>query len=142
MLTQQSHRVFARLPDGSIRYGIKSVGGLAVGLTLLTGWVELIGIPPQLAIFLNFIVMGVLGCLVLDRWVFQDTAAATTLRGFTKRFIGTQSAMASGKAVNYIIFIGLLELDIIYQAAWVAGAVVSFGLTFVTNRWVFRSIDS
>lgn len=140
MLTTLTHEARRRLPDASVRYFVKSLAGLGAGLALLTLWVEWLGIPPQLAIFINFVVIGFAGCLVLDRWVFRDTEPATTLRGFGSRFMGMQASMLSAKAVNYVLFVFLIEAGLYYQAAWAAGSGVSFLLSFALNRSWFRRV--
>jgi len=120
-----------------IRYGIKAVGGLAVGLVLLTVWVDVVGIPPAIAALVNMVLLGIIGTVILDRWVYQETATATTLRGFARRLVGAQAAMLSSKAVNYAIYVALLRY-VPYQLAWALGAVVSFALSFVLTRGWFQ----
>jgi len=120
-----------------VRYGIKAVGGLVVGLALLTVWVDIVGIPPAIAALVNMAVLGVVGTLVMDRWVYQSAPTAITLRGFLRRLVGAQVAVLSSKGVNYVVYVGLLAL-VPYQLAWFIGALVSFGLSFVLTRGWFR----
>jgi len=122
-----------------VRYGLKAVGGLVAGLALLTVWVDVVGIPPAWAALLNMALLGVIGTAVLDRWVYRETMPATSIRGFAKRFVGTQGAMLASKSVNYLVYLALLSLAP-YQAAWVAGAVVSFGLSFLLTRGWFGRV--
>jgi len=122
-----------------IRYGCKAVGGLVVGLALLTVWVDVVGIPPAWAALFNMGFLGVVGTAVLDRWVYRETMPATTLRGFATRFAGAQGAMLTSKAVNYLVYLALLSV-VPYQAAWVVGAVVSFGLSFLLTRGWFARV--
>lgn len=134
--------IYDRIPAESIRYFIQSVAGLLVGLALLTLWVDGAGIAPQLAVFINWALLGVVNCAVLDRWVFDDADPATTLRGFANRFVGMQAAMISSKGVNYVIYVVLIEVGIFYQGAWVVGAGVSFVMSFILNRrWFGRALS-
>jgi putative flippase GtrA len=126
------------LPAASLRYLAKSLGGLLVGLGLLTLWVDALGVAPELAVFINWMLLGVVGCLVLDRWVYRETDPARTPREFAARFIGVQASMVSAKAVNYAIYLVLLRNAVPYRLAWVAGAGVSFGLSFFLTRGWFR----
>lgn len=120
------------------RYLAQSAGGLIVGLALLSGWVELAGIPPSIAVLLNWVLLAVANCLVLDRWVFPGDHA-TTLRGFATRLAGMQAAMLSSKGLNYVVFISLLQVDVVYQVAWVVGAGLSFAVSLALNkRWFGR----
>jgi len=121
-----------------VRYGLKAVAGLIVGLALLTVWVDVAGIPPAIAALLNMVVLGVVGTVVMDRWVFQSSPPATTLRGFLRRLIGAQAAVLSSKGVNYVIYVALLSVAVPYRLAWVGGAVVSFAVSFVLTRGWFR----
>lgn len=120
------------------RYLAQSVGGLVVGLALLSGWVEVVGIPPSIAVLLNWALLALANCLVLDRWVFPGDHA-TTLRGFVTRLVGMQAAMITGKALNYIVYLVFLQVGVWYPAAWVAGAGLSFAVSLALNRrWFAR----
>lgn len=119
-----------------IRYTIKAVGGLAIGLALLTVWVDIVGIPPAWAALLNMALLGVIGTAVLDRWVYRGTRAATSLRGFAERFAGVQGSMLASKGLNYLLYLVLLPV-LPYQVAWLAGAVLSFSVSYLLTRGWF-----
>lgn len=119
-----------------VRYFTQALVGMGVGLGLLALWVEWVGIPPELAVLLNFVLMGAVSCGVVDRWVF-DGDPATTVRGFVRKFVGYQASMLTSKGVNYVIFVALLRVNIWYPLAWVAGAGVSFVLSLALNRLVW-----
>jgi len=121
-----------------VRYLAKGGAGMVVGLALLTVWVDGVGIAPELAILINWVLIGIVGTVVLDRWVFEGDPA-TTLRGFGERLAGAQSAQLVGKGANYIIFVGLLRVTDRYRLAWVAGALATAALTYALNRLWFRS---
>lgn len=121
-----------------VRYFAQSLGGLVVGLALLTLWVEWLAVPPWAAAIVNFALMGAVQCAIADRWVFAGDAA-TTLRAFAYRLLGYQAAMLSSKGLNYVVFISLLQVDVVYQKAWVVGAGLSFAVSLALNkRWFGR----
>jgi len=121
-----------------VRYFAQSLAGLIVGLALLTAWVEVVGLRPELAVLINWLLLGIVNCLILDRWVFAGPAAST-VRDFAHRFVGYQAAMLTSKGLNYAVFVALIWAGVIYQLAWVAGAGLSFGLSLALNRrWFDR----
>lgn len=117
----------------AFRWGIKSVGGLIVNLTLLTVWVDYLYIWPEVAIGINWVVVSIAGYVVTDRWVFQDGDSPETGIGTIKRYLSMQGIMASSKVVNYAIYIVLLHV-VDYRIAWTIGAVTVFLYTFGGNR--------
>lgn len=124
--------------DRVAKWGLKSVGGLAVNVALLTLWVDYVGLSPALAIIPNFIIISAVGYTVTNHWIFADGVTPTTLRGHATQYTGMQAANLVGKAANYLLYLLLLPL-VAYQVAWVVGAVVTFGVTFSLNRWWWTS---
>ncbi len=122
-----------------VRWGVKSVGGLAANLALLTLWVDGLGVPPQLAIVPNFVIISAVGYLVTDRWVFRDEASASGVRGHAKRYLSMQSVMLGGKAANYVIYVLLIAASMDYRVAWALGAIVTFLGTFTGNKLLWSS---
>jgi putative flippase GtrA len=121
-----------------VRWGIKSVGGLLANLALLTLWVDVVGFAAWWAIGINWILVSLVGYVVTDRWVFANGESATGLVGNIKRYIGMQGVMSTGKAANYVIYLGLLSV-VDYRIAWTVGAIVTFAVTFAGNRWLWVS---
>lgn len=122
------------------KWGVKSVGGLVANLLLLTLWVDGIGIPPALAIPINWVLISIAGYMVSDQWVFADLHDGdSTLREHAQRYVSMQSVMAAGKLVNYGLYILLLPV-VDYRVAWVIGAVVVFAVTFNGNEAVWRRL--
>lgn len=124
-----------------IRYFAQALAGLLVGLALLTLWVEWGGLRPEVAVLVNWVVMGLASCAVLDRWVFPSPAA-TTPRAFARRFVGYQAAMLTGKGLNYVVFVALVWTGVLYQLAWVGGAALSFVVSLALNRRWFAQAAS
>lgn len=118
------------------RFGVKGVGGLAANLALMTVFVEWAGIPPQFAVIISAVVLMLVGYQVVNRWVFGDHDGPDNLKAHLKRSLTFYAVQWGGKAVNYVIFIGLLD-RVPYQAAWTIGAVSVFFVTFGANRWVW-----
>lgn len=122
-----------------VRWGVKSVGGLAANLALLTLWVDYLGIWPELAIGINWVLISIAGYAVTDRWVFREADSPRGVGANLKRYVGMQSVMAGGKAVNYVLYVGLMWAGVEYRVAWVVGAVVVFAATFTGNKVLWES---
>lgn len=126
-----------------IAWGLKSVGGLLLNLALLTVWVESGLLSAELAIFPNWLLISVLGYLFTDRVVFTDGSSPVGWLATGRRYLSMQGVMAVSKALNYGIYVALLWLDVPYQLAWAIGAVVTFGVSFIGNRFLWtRTIKS
>lgn len=123
-----------------VRWGVKSVGGLVANLLLLTLWVDVVGFAAWWAVGINWILISIGGYLVADNWVFRDGKSATGLVDNVKRYLGMQGVMSTGKAANYVIYLGLLSV-VDYRVAWATGAVVTFLVTFVGTRWLWTRGD-
>lgn len=117
-----------------VRWGVKSVGGLAANLVLLTLWVDGVGIGPALALPVNFVLISAASYVVTDRWVFADGVTPDSWRAHARQWAGTEAAMLAGKAANYVIYLVLLPFED-YRVAWVVGAVATFLLTYGLNQW-------
>lgn len=127
-----------RLPS-VVRWGVKSAGGLAANLLLLTLWVDGAGLPPELAVGINWVLIALVGYAVTDRWVFDSVASPDSLSGHLRQFLGMQGVMGSSKIVNYAIYVGLIQLGIDYRVSWATGAVVVFLVTYGANKRLWES---
>lgn len=135
MLTEQSREF--------VRWGLKSGVGLGINLALLTVWVDGIGIPPQVAIFINWALLSVYGYVVTHRWVFAETKSLSGLRDHARQWLGMQGILAGGKAINYVVYVALIWVGLDYRVGWVLGAVVGLVVSFGGNRrWWARSDGS
>lgn len=123
-----------------LRWGVKSGVGLGMNLVLLTVWVDRFQIPAEVAIFINWLLLSVYGYVVTHRWVFDETKSLSGIREHTRQWLGMQGILAGGKAVNYVVYVVLLQA-IDYRLAWVLGAVVGLAVSFGGNRtwWVSQS---
>ncbi len=120
------------------RWGVKSVGGLAANLLLLTLWVDVVGWAAWWAVGINWILIAIVGYVVTDQWVFLGADSPKAVLGHVRQFIGMQTVMTSGKAINYLIYVVLLPV-VDYRIAWVIGAVVTFVGTYLGNRYLWTS---
>lgn len=111
----------------------KSVAGLVANLLLLTLWVDGLDLSPVVAIPINWALLSVLGYALADQWVFRDFDVPTDWRSHAKRYVSMQSVMGVSKLLNYGIYLTLLSV-VDYRVAWVIGAGIVFGLTFLGNR--------
>lgn len=123
----------------SVRWGIKSVGGLAANLGLLTVWVEWAGFAAWWAIGINWLLISLGGYLVTDQWVFGETPSPAGLVANARRFVAMQSVMGAGKLVNYLVYVALLPVAD-YRIAWLVGAALTFLATFSGNRWLWSRV--
>lgn len=115
-----------------VRWGIKSGAGLGINLALLTVWADWVGIWPEVAVLINWLLLSLYGYLLSLYWVFEDVKALSGVRDHLTQWAGMQGILAGGKVVNYLVYVGLLQTTAVdYRIAWVIGAVgglvVSFG---------------
>jgi len=128
-----------RDPRRAVRWGIKSVAGLVANLALLTVWVDGLGLAAWWAVGINWLLVSLVGYIATDRWVFGGTPSPAGVVANARRWVGMQSVMAVGKAVNYLVYLVLLPV-VDYRVAWVIGAVLTFLATFSGNRWLWSHI--
>lgn len=121
-----------------IRFGLKGGTGVLVNLGLLTLFVDGVGIPPQWAVFAAWAITLVPGYLATDKWVFNIFSSPEGVAGHGRRGGVFYAIMWGGKALNYGIYLALLHIGILYQAAWVVGAVAVFPITFGINYAVWK----
>lgn len=123
-----------------LRWGVKSVGGLAANVALLTLWVDGVGLSPAVALPINFVFISAASYVVTNEWVFDDGVTPSTWGAHARQWVGTEAAMLAGKGANYLIYLVLLPVTD-YRIAWVVGAVATFLLTFGLNRWWWTRAD-
>lgn len=121
-----------------LRWGIKSGIGLSINLALLTVWVDGVGIPPELAVFINWALLSVYGYVLTNRWVFEDTKPVVGARAHAKQWLGMQGILAGGKVVNYVAYVVLIHVGVEYRVSWVLGAVLGLAISFGGNRAWWR----
>lgn len=124
-------------PREFIRWCVKSGLGLAVNLALLTVWVDYLDIPPEIAIFINWLLLSVYGYLLARHWVFDETVELSGPLEHARQYVGMQGVMVSGKALNYLVYVALIWLGIDYRVSWVIGAVAGLLVNFGGNRWLW-----
>lgn len=118
----------------AVRWAVKSGIGLSINLALLTVWVEWAGIPPQVAIFINWALLSGYGYVVTRHWVFEDTVELDGLRDHVRQYLGMQGILAGGKVVNYLAFVALIAVGLDYRVSWVLGALLGLAISFGGNR--------
>jgi putative flippase GtrA len=123
----------------TVRWGVKSGGGLVINLALLTVWVDGAGIPAEIAVGINWLLLSVYGYLIADGWVFGDAASATSLRGHITRWASLQAVMAGSKAANYTLYLGGLWLGVDYRLSWAGGALIVFCVSFAGGKGIWTS---
>lgn len=124
-----------------VKWGLKSIGGLIANLALLTVWVEYVGLNEAIAVIPNFVILSAVGYVVTGKYVFSDGLFPKSIAGHIRQYLGQQIFMIASKLLNYGIYLSLLSL-MDYRLAWVVGAMVSFGFTFVMIRWWWQRNDS
>lgn len=123
------------------KWGLKSVGGLALNVVLLTVWVEYGGLSPAIAIVPNFLIISALGYTVTNKWIWPSGVTPSGLRAHARQYLGMQAANGAGKAANYAIYLALIP-HAQYQLAWVTGAILTFLVTFGLNQWWWTTRQS
>lgn len=109
------------------RWGLKALGGLGANLAMLAAWVELAGLHPAIAVLINWVVLSIIGYTITEKWVFRQRDPTES---HAKRYLGLQGVMVGSKAINYVLYVGLLALGVPYLLAWVLGAGASFLLSY------------
>lgn len=117
----------------------KSLLGFAAGMVLLALWVDGVGIPPEAAIAINHVLIGVWNYWLTDRWVFRGRASPSGAVGHLRRFLAFQGVMLSANGAKYVAFLALLWLDVWYLLAWALAAGGLFVLSFAGNRRLWAS---
>lgn len=111
-----------------IRYGATGVTGLTINVCLLVGLVDIAGIGEIPAAITSALVALGVSFFLTDRWVFEPGGA---------RMLGPYLVvMLSAKGLNLGIYILLLDY-VWYAVAWIVGSVLTFGTTFVVNRYLW-----
>lgn len=122
----------------AIKWGTKSVGGLVANLALLTVWVDGFQLPPEVAIFINWVLISTVSYVVADRWVFEDADSPIGVKAKLVRYFSMQGIMATSKVANYGIYISLLWMGADYRVAWTVGAIMTFLFTFSGNKHLWN----
>jgi putative flippase GtrA len=117
-----------------LRYGIKGGAAVLANAALMALLVELGGLQPAVAAMISTCSLLTIGYVVTNRWVFGNHDGPNSLRAHARRGVAYYAVILSGKGLNYLVFLGLLRLQVWYPLAWVLGAVVAFGFTFTGNR--------
>lgn len=122
------------------KWGVKSVGGLAANVVLLTLWVDIVGIPKSIAIVPNFFLISGTGYFVANHWIWPDGVSPNTAKSHVTQWAGMQAANLTGKVGNYALYLVLLPV-VDYRLAWIIGAVATFLITYAGNHiwWTRRS---
>lgn len=121
-----------------VRFGLKGGVGVIVNLVLLTFFVDVVGVPAQWAVFLAWLTTLVPGYIATDKWVFKIFPSPSGVLEHGQRGGVFYAIMWGGKALNYGIYLALLHVGILYQVAWVVGALAVFPITFGVNYAVWK----
>jgi putative flippase GtrA len=113
----------------SFKWGLKSVGGLAANIFLLTVWVEYIGLSPAVAIIPNFFIISTGSYIITNTWIFPHGVSPSGFYEHAAQWVGMQSAMLGSKGLNYILYLALIPV-VDYRLAWIVGAAATFFVSF------------
>jgi putative flippase GtrA len=116
-----------------VRYGLKGGSTMLGNLVLMALLVERGGLPPEVAAVLSTGTMICVGYLLMQYWVFPGG----DVDSHRKRGVAYVLTILGGKAVNYVLFVGLLAV-LPYPLAWVGGAGIVFLGLFSANRALFK----
>lgn len=121
-----------------VKFGIKGAVGLGFTVALLTVAVDGLGLSHALAAPLVWAVKVVPGYIAVDKWVFDLFPSPDGLAGHGRRGAIFYAVQWSGKALNYLIYLALIEFGLLYQGAWIVGALAVFPLIFGVNWLVWE----
>ena len=107
---------------------------MVVNVALMAALVETGLLSPPVAAIASTLAVLIGGYLTLHLWVFKDRDASG---GHLTRAPAYYVVMLTGKAANYVLFLGLLAVGVWYPLAWVLGSAVVFVGTFSANRWLW-----
>jgi len=117
------------------RYWVKGSAFVALNVAVQAVLVETGTAEPWLAAAVSTATMPLLGYVAMQRFVFPRAAQPPShARRFGKYYVTNLSS----KALNYVLFLGLLAVGLWYPVAYVAGAGVAFALGFGVNRWIWH----
>jgi putative flippase GtrA len=122
-----------------VRFGFIGGAGFISNLLLLILLVELLFIPEYLAAIISAILVLLGTFLATNKWVFKNSQTKTKI-ALLKRGVGYYTIMLIAKAINYIIYVFLLSIDVWYPIAWIIGSVFVFAGTFILNRSMWNRI--
>lgn len=124
-----------------IRYGAKGALTTVANIALMGALVELVSMPPALAALVSTAALLLVGYQLMNHFVFPERSTPSSTRGHLRRGASYYGVILSGKAVNYALFLALLDVGVPYPVAWFVGACIVFLGTFSANRylWTARS---
>lgn len=121
------------------KFGAKGGTGLLLNIVLLTVVVDVVGVPPQWAVFIVWAATLIPGYVVMDRFVFSAFPSPSGVGDHGQRGALHYAVMWSGKGANYVIYYVLLSVHgMPYQVAWGIGAVAVVPWTFGGNYWLWK----
>lgn len=120
-----------------IRFAAVGGTGLMANIALLMFFVEMMLLSERLAAILSTFLVLIGGFVATNWWVFVERNNDSTILGVIKRGGSYYLIMSLGKALNYVIYLGFLAVDIWYPLAWFLGSILVFAATFSLNRFVW-----
>lgn len=122
-----------------IRFGFVGGSGFIANALVLIMLVELLFIPEYLAAIISAMLVLSGSFIATNEWVFKRIGTKTK-NSLLKRGIGYYIIMLTAKAVNYIIYLFLLSIDVWYPIAWIIGSAAVFVGTFSLNRLMWDRV--
>lgn len=122
-----------------IRFGFVGGSGFIANALVLIILVELLFIPEYLAAIISAMLVLSGSFIATNEWVFKRIGTKTK-NSLLKRGIGYYIIMLTAKAVNYIIYLFLLSIDVWYPIAWIIGSAAVFVGTFSLNRLMWDRV--
>lgn len=122
-----------------IRFGFVGGSGFIANALVLIILVELLFIPEYLAAIISAMLVLSGSFIATNEWVFKRIGTKNK-NSLLKRGIGYYIIMLTAKAVNYIIYLFLLSIDVWYPIAWIIGSAAVFVGTFSLNRLMWDRV--
>ncbi|MFW6194802.1 MAG: GtrA family protein [Halobacteriota archaeon] len=130
--------IYHNLVQQITRYAITGGSGLLANLILLGLLVEVFLVSEVYAglVSTSFVLFGTF--VVTEKFVFKDENTRNDLKAIAFRGGSYYLVMATGKLINYGLYIVFIGIGIWYILSWVLGSVIVFVGTFSANRILWK----
>lgn len=120
-----------------VRYGAKGALTTLANIALMAALVEMLATPPPIAAAISTATLLVLGYQLMNHFVFPGGDTPESTRAHLRRGASYYGVILSGKGVNYVLFLGMLQVGVPYPLSWFFGACIVFLGTFSANRYLW-----
>lgn len=124
-----------------IKFGVTSLAGLIVNVSILVLLVEVVRLPEWMGGAISMALTPVLIFPFVNNWVFDSELVDINIVVQLQRFVGYYTSIMASKLVNYVIFIVLITIDVWYPISWAIGSIATFLFTYSVNNLIYNKTD-